>query len=309
MLNKKLSILESIFGDYYHVTQKNGNEYLFYCVFCKHHKRKLSFNIEKDTFKCWVCGKAGRSITRIIKQYGNDLQINEWLNLSDNINFSDLKEQSLYHDNNTISLPQEYISLATHKSNPLTLESKLYLKNRGLDFKDIVWWKIGVCLDGFYKDRIIIPSYNSEGNLDYFVARSYKKNMIPYLNPSLTKDIIFNELFIDFNKDLSIVEGIFDCIIAGNAVPLLGSLLKENSIIFKTIVNKCKKIYIALDPDAVNKEKEIIKLFLLYGLDVFKIRVKDYKDVGEMSKKEYNNRKLNAMHINKLNDVKMALEE
>ena len=37
-----------------------------------------------------------------------------------------------------------------------------------------------------------------------------------YYNPPVEKDFIFNELYLDWNKDITIVEGVFDAIVARN---------------------------------------------------------------------------------------------
>ena len=60
---------------------------------------------------------------------------------------------------------------------------------------DIVWWKIGYCPDGDYKQRIIIPSFDMKGNLNYFIARSYTSGeWQKYKNPPAEKDFIFKAL-------------------------------------------------------------------------------------------------------------------
>ena len=100
----------------------------------------------------------------------------------------------------------------------------------------------------------------------------------------MKRTFIFNELFLDWGKDITIVEGIFDAVKATNAIPLLGSTLRENSYIFQKIVEKCEKIYIALDADAKRKEDKIIKLFMSYGVDVYRVNTDGYEDVGEMNK-------------------------
>ena len=54
------------------------------------------------------------------------------------------------------------------------------------------------------------------------------------MNPEASRDIVFNQLYLDFDEDLTIVEGVFDAIIAGpNAVPILGSTLNEDSALRK----------------------------------------------------------------------------
>jgi hypothetical protein len=306
LLGKKLKILEEAFGDYRRTATKGGEEFLFHCPKCKHHKKKLSFNIDKDCFKCWICLWSGKSIFRALKNYGNSKQILLWSELSGNIDFSSLAEEKLAEEEN-ISIPAEYISLATHKPNPMAAQASIYLKKRGITFDDVVRWKIGACIEGKYKGRIIIPSFGMDGKCNYFIARTYDKHPITYLNPPSVKDILFNELYIDWKKDVTITEGVFDAIVAGNSIPILGSSLREESHIFQKIALNTNKIYIALDPDAEKKENSIIKKFLSYGVSVFKIEVKPYKDIGCMTKGIFQDRKDNAIEISTANQIEMAL--
>ncbi len=307
MLEKKLKILEEVFGDYTSTNTRKGKEYLFYCPKCKHHKKKLSFNIEKNYFKCWICLWSSKSIFWAIKTFGNYEQVNDWNILNGIIDFSTISSEN--EPEIKISLPDEYISLATHKPSPLTLNARLYLKNRGITFQDILWWKMGVCLEGKYKNRIIIPSFGLDGKCNFFVARSFDDHPIPYLNPPLNKDIIFNELFIDWNKEIILTEGVFDGIVAHNFIPLLGSSIREESNLFQKIVSRCPKLFIALDPDASEKEKDIINTFLMYGTQIFKIPIKPFKDLGSMSRKQFKDRKDQAVEITKDNQIEILLRE
>ena len=54
----------------------------------------------------------------------------------------------------------------------------------------------------------------------------------------------------------------------------------------------------ALDPDAEKKSLEIIKNFLTYDVELYKVDVYPYKDVGEMSRKEFKERKKKATRMN-----------
>ena len=53
----------------------------------------------------------------------------------------------------------------------------------------------------------------------------------------------------------------------------------------------------ALDPDAEKKAMILIKKLLLYGIEVYKIDISGYKDVGEMSKEVFLERKTSARQI------------
>lgn len=293
---EKISILKSIFGRSY----KSGEEYLFFCKKCNHEKRKLSINIEKDVWKCWICDYRGTNLTRLVKRYGTFLQRQEWEKYVDVLDLSfsleDLFKTKEEEEEQEVllELPKEFISLA-NKNLPMTSVDPLnYLRNRGVTKKDILKWKIGYCNRGEYEGRVIIPSFNDEGDINYFIARSYGKSWPPYKNPNVSKDIIFNQLYVDFKNDLVLVEGVFDAINAMNAVPILGSSLREDSKLFQEIVKWDTTVYVALDPDAEKKTIALIKNLMLYGVEVYKIDVTGYKDIGEMPKEEFKKRKENS---------------
>lgn len=295
---EKLKIFVDILGNYI----KSGEEYLFYCKKCGHSKKKLSVNIEKNAFKCWICEYKGTNLSRLVKHYGSFLQRQEWekyANVVDlSVSLEDLfGEQEEQQIQTTISLPKEFVSLTSKNLPYSALEAKRYLHGRGVTDADILKWKIGYCKKGEYKNRIIVPSFNEEGKVNYFIARNYAKEWPNYKNPNVSKDIIFNQLYLDFKNDMVLVEGVFDAVKAENAVPLLGSSLREDSKLFQEIVRCDTTVYIALDPDAERKAMRLIKSLLLYGIEVYKVNISGYKDVGEMTRQEFLKRKKEASLI------------
>ena len=50
-------------------------------------------------------------------------------------------------------------------------------------------------------------------------------------------------------------------------------------------------MFLALDPDVEKKSAKMIKKMLTYGVEVAKIEIKPYSDVGEMTKEEFQRRK------------------
>ena len=295
---QKIRILSSIFGD----CSYSGKEILFYCPSCKHHKKKLSISVDKDKFKCWICDFAGNSLRRLVRRYGNNSQKQEWYKIDDRVDLSgdldfDLFEKHQQQESK-IDLPVEFVSLC----NKDTLVNSIpigYLKKRGIDKQDILKWKIGYCSRGEHEGRIVVPSFNKKGEPNFFISRRYMESVFPkFKNPAVSKDIIFNELYLDFDEDLIITEGVFDAIKAGdNAVPILGSTMSERSRLFQKIVQYDSTVYMALDPDAEEKENKIIESLLKYGIEVYKIDVAPYKDVGEMSKEEFQKRKKDAQLV------------
>jgi len=288
MREDKIRILKEIL-DY---AFSNQDENLFFCPFCKHHKPKLSVNIEKDVFKCWICDTYGKNIFFIIKRFGNHRQVDQWSVIDGREDLCDFesiffgKEQGKLEQ--IVHLPDEFISL-TKKKLPLSaIQASNYLIKRGITQEDILKWKIGYCVTGEYQNRIIIPSFNERGNINYFISRTYTNDWMRYKNPPVSRDITFNELSIDWREDVIIVEGVFDAIKAGNAIPILGSTIREKSNLFQKIVEHSPRLFFALDADAEKKSISIMRKFINYGLQVYKVKVPEDKDVGDMSKEEFN---------------------
>ena len=303
---KKTKILKQALNYAY----SNKGEHLFYCPFCNHHKPKLSINIEKNVFKCWVCDTRGRDNYYLVKRFGNFNQQQEWLQFTNQTDINDFEiifSGSVQKEfvEQIIELPEEYKSLVNNNSLSYTLPLN-YLKKRGIKEDDILKWRIGYCSSGEYAGRVIIPSFNENGNVNYFVARSCRDQFPRYKNPPVSRNISFNELSIDWSDDIVIVEGVFDAIKAYNSIPLLGSTLREDSALFQKIVQHNPKVYVALDRDAEKKASILIQKLLSYGIEVYKIQIPENKDVGDMSKEEFNNYKLNSNHINNLNFIEIS---
>jgi hypothetical protein len=62
----------------------------------------------------------------------------------------------------------------------------------------------------------------------------------------------------------------------------------------KKVVEHDTPVYIALDPDVEAKAMRLIKKMLTLDIEVYKIDITPYADVGEMTKKQFNIRKQNA---------------
>ena len=210
-------------------------------------------------------------------------------------------------DKTKVELPEEFTSLCTGSIPATGIYALRYLQKRGVTKADILKWKIGYCFSGEYRNRIIIPSFDDDGDCSYFIARSYTGDSYKYKNPRASKDIVFNDLFIDWNQDLVLVEGVFDALVAGNAVPILGSTLRSGSDLLRKIVRNDTPIYVALDPDAAKKERRIIEMLLRYDIELYKIDVSGYEDIGSMPRDVFIERKNNAAFIDRDNYLLLNL--
>lgn len=302
MLEKKEQILTEVLGDY----SRSGNELLFYCSECGFHKKKLSVNLSKNCWKCWFCDFRGKNIYFLIRKYGNFTQKARWRSVAGIIDQSEIDLnffEEVVEDSKPIDLPEEFKTLTKKEHTPPDYPAVSYLVNRGITKEDMIWWKMGYCGEGQYTGRIIIPSFDLRGDINFFIARNYINKWKSYLNPPAPHNFIFNELYLDWSEPVTIVEGVFDAIKTGNAIPLLGSTLREDSYVLKRLVEETDRVYLGLDPDASiargdkSKEQKIVEILRKYGLEVHKLPIDGYKDLGEMKKEQVTELKRNAVTI------------
>lgn len=289
MTNNALTFLiDSILGK--GKSTSKGNR-AYQCPECKHYKLKLEINLEEtsphfQSYQCWVCGFKGKKLITLFKKIGVDFDKINQLKL---LIKTDVKQVEII-DNKKVILPKEFISLINPPINNLTAKRALsYLKNRGLTKEDIIKYNIGYCEFGKFTNMIIIPSYDVNGNLNYFTARNFDKNSpIKYKNPDITRDIIGLELFINWNVPIILCEGMFDAItIKRNAIPLLGKTIQKN--LMKKIINSTvQKIYIALDKDAIKQALNFCEILINEGKEVYLVDIND-KDPSEMGFEKFTN--------------------
>jgi DNA primase len=278
--NTVISTLTSTLG--VHSTLR-GNELAFYCPFCHHHKQKLQVNTETQKWHCWTCNSGGKKLTSLLRKLDVDKKtISVIREIYGDSNYNPKTEDS---DTKVfISLPKEYISLATEPKgfNPEYKHAMHYLTQRGIGMAEIVKYNIGYCKDGLYARRVIIPSYNSDGSLNYFISRSYYQDeKMKYKNPPISKNIICLDSQINWKEPIILCEGVFDAItIRRNAIPLLGKF-PSKTLVEKIFMNGVSDIVISLDNDAINEALKVSDYFRKQGINVKLMMLKD-KDAAEM---------------------------
>jgi len=220
-----------------------------------------------------VCGLKGKSLLTLFKKLNVESKVTDELNLilgnTSTTVFSSISTK--------LVLPKEFKSLSTLKSSDITGKHALsYLKKRGITELDILKYNIGYCENGIYANRIIIPSYDAQGILNYFTGRTFdKNNNYKYKNPSVSRDIIPFELFINWNLPIVLCEGPMDALaIKRNAIPLLGKTI-SNSLMKKIICSSVDKIYIALDKDAIKEALKFCEKLMNEGKEVYLVELND----------------------------------
>jgi hypothetical protein len=270
-----------------HSTARNNQAYK--CPFCNHHKPKLEINFSENTkgenpWHCWVCNKKGKKLATLFKQVGAP---SEKLSELSSLVKSNIPLGDAITETRKISLPKEFKPLHSISPNDVTGKHALkYLKSRGLTKEDILRYNIGYCESGRYASMVIIPSYDENGELNYFVSRSFISSN--KLNPSVSKDIIGFEFFVNWHSPIVLCEGAFDAIsIKRNAVPLFGKIISKK-LMKKLVTSAVEKVYIALDKDAIKDALEHCKTLMDFGKKVYLVEMQD-KDPNELGFKNFTN--------------------
>ncbi len=285
------SILEGFLGDSRKHNEDSG-QISFDCPACSMEKGmpegdgkgNLEINYDRDVFKCWVCKDThymSGSIIKLIKKYGNDKNLRDYKLFKPEAFLSnDDKKQIQVH------LPEGFRPLK--ECNPKDFKYNLameYLRSRRITDEIIEKFNIGYTTRGTYFNRIIIPSYDSDGILNYFIARWFDKayTKLRYINPEAEKqEIVFNEGKVNWDSTIHLVEGVTDHIVVPNSIPLLGKYMDEK--LLDMLHDKAKaNIVIFLDGDAV-EDAIILYKKLNFGKLKGRIRIAIVSEIFDPSK-------------------------
>lgn len=279
---KLLQLLESVLGK---GKPTSGDNIAFFSPFVSHYKPKLEINIQtnhngENVWHCWISDKKGRSIATLFRQL--NLPKEKFEQLSKIIETSKYRNVKIEDVKITLQLPEEYRALWIKKNTPDYKNAIHYLTNRGITAFDILKYRIGYCEQGEYSGKIIIPSYDADGQLNYFVSRAYyQADTQKHKNPKISKDIIGFDLTINWSQPIVLCEGAFDAIaVKRNAIPLFGKIIQP-ALQRKIIEKRVRDIYICLDADALRKAIQIAERFMAEGLNVYFIELQD-KDAADL---------------------------
>lgn len=308
MFSEIYKILVSILGESKQGGyDRNNEQYQFNCPCCADNNGGIvdgKFNLEVLLsykglkYNCWKCGEhdgTRGSISKLIKKYGSQSDYTNFINIMKSVYTSllydiDYFSKFVKQENEVeISLPKTFrkINLSEIKDNRLIK----YLNKRRITQDIIDKFNIGFTsnYDDFtLRNRIIIPSYDRYGFLNFFVGRDFTgKNKMKYCNSKIPKDnIIFQEELINWDADIVLCEGAIDVLYLNNSISLLGKVLSKDSALYKSILNRSNaKVIICLDADTdIDEVKKIYKILSVGRLKgkIYYIRLTDKKDFGEV---------------------------
>lgn len=273
-------------------------------------KKNLEVSFEKGKFHCWCHDYAG-NLSRLIKKWGSNELVTEYFSIINTIKEAKYYDLELFKDNgedlgyySTLKLPLSFkkIDLKTcHKQKLIDYLNERKITQDIIDFYNIGYttWDEEKWQD---RDRIIIPSYNSEGDLNYWIGRDFINekgdnvsspwncHKVKYKNCDADKNkIVFQESKIQWNNDIILVEGGLDCLYYPNSIALLGKVLKKENEIYKQLYEKANgNIIICLDGDTkIVETKRIYNLLNVGRLrnKIWYVRLETdelpWKDFGE----------------------------
>jgi DNA primase len=245
-----VELLEEVLGDH-GLHYPNRGQISFNCPVCDdgRNKHNLEVNYIDNVYKCWACGDSENThgpLGRIFDKYGNRKQKKLYNVFKPETVVKREKKKK------TLKLPESFTLFKDSSTvYPVRRQAMNYLKSRGITDEMIDKFGIGFCDKGDHAGRIVIPSYDKKGELNYYIARSWNPmSRAKYKNPEAEKDkIIFWENLIDWKKDIYLVEGAFDGLFLDNPIPMLGKHMSE--LLFETIYKNAKaNVIICLDGDA-----------------------------------------------------------
>lgn len=288
-----LSILKKILGS--PKRELDISEFEFNCktrtCINDHDKFNLAYNANENLFHCWKCKYSG-TVHKIAEDYGSKEDVNRLYSLVPKKKFTGgSKKKTVYNEMLTCSLPEDYKPL-WKKSNSKYYKSAVFYATgnrkgqRGLSWETIKKYQIGYTENaGNRKYRLIIPSFNAFGQINYYVARAYYDFIKPsYLGPPkeevAASEIIFNIKNINFDIPIFLVEGVFDMFHLYNSIPLLGKEI--NPILLKKLIKHKSRVVLCLDEDALSDSIKIYNELSSYGLDVYFVEIQG--DIDEFAK-------------------------
>lgn len=291
-VTEKVKFIQSVFGT--GRLAHNSQNFDVRCPICDpkdRSKLKLSIHVADDRTHCWVCGFKARTLAPLVRRFGTPSQLAEY---RDRFMPEQERHRTWLDDGDVeakpLELPPGFKLLATASlRDPDVLAARKYLAARQVTERDLWYFKLGISPDPRWRRRVVMPSFDATGALNYFTARAIDARQRPkYDAPEVDKlPIVFNELNLDWTKELVVCEGPFDLMkCPDNSVPLLGSDINEEGLLFNRIIANGTPVALALDADMLTrKTPRHARKLAEYDVAVRIVRLEG--DPGNMSKGDF----------------------
>ena len=328
-IQRKANIVD-IIRDYVPLTQR-GKNYFGICPFHDDHNPSMSVSPEKGVYKCFVCGNAG-NVFNFVMEYEKVSFYEAVKIVADKIGVSIDISTSKKENTKKSPLYDIYnIAYKFYQNNLNTVygkDAKKYLLNRKIDEDVIKNFNIGLSLSdselcnalkakGFkdddivssgvavqngnsiydiYKNRIMFPLYDLEGNVVGFSGRIYnQKSESKYINTKETEIFKKGELLYNYHiakkearkeKNIIVVEGFMDVIRLStigivNVVATMGTAVTKYQL--NLIQKLASNITLMFDGDKAGEKATNAFIELANGNDsnIKVVRLEDNLDPDE----------------------------
>jgi hypothetical protein len=268
---------------------RKGINAAFRCPECGGSKKqKFIVRIDTGQYHCWVCDARGASVAKVLRKLSPEAAARwEGVTGSHQRRFIDEVVEAP-----KVEIPMGFKLLAESldSRDPDVRDCLDYVSSRGLGIREMWYFRLGYVKRGRLSRRVIMPSFDAEGSINYWTARTIDDRTIgKYINPSIPRgEFIFNELNLDWRREITLVEGPFDLTKCdSNATAILGSNISRKSALFQAIARNRTPIVLALDSDMPEKQHKWAKALSEFDVQVRVLNLNGHKDVGEMSKQEF----------------------
>lgn len=328
-IQRKANIVD-IIRDYVPLTQR-GKNYFGICPFHDDHNPSMSVSPEKGVYKCFVCGNAG-NVFNFVMEYDKVSFYEAVKIVADKIGVSIDISTSKKENTKKSPLYDIYnIAYKFYQNNLNTVygkDAKKYLLNRKIDEDVIKNFNIGLSLSdselcnalkakGFkdddivssgvavqngnniydiYKNRIMFPLYDLEGNVVGFSGRIYnQKSESKYINTKETEIFKKGELLYNYHiakkearkeKNIIVVEGFMD-VIRLSTIGIVNVVASMGTAVTKYQLNLIQKlapnITLMFDGDKAGEKATNAFIELANGNDsnIKVVRLEDNLDPDE----------------------------
>lgn len=354
-IQRKANIVD-IIRDYVPLTQR-GKNYFGICPFHDDHNPSMSVSPEKGVYKCFVCGNAGNVFNFVmefekVSFYESVKIVADKIGVSIDISTSkkeNTKKSPLYDIYN--------IAYKFYQNNLNTVygkDAKKYLLNRKIDEDVIKNFNIGLSLSdselcnalkakGFkdddivssgvavqngnniydiYKNRIMFPLYDLEGNVVGFSGRIYnQKSESKYINTKETEIFKKGELLYNYHiakkearkeKNIIVVEGFMD-VIRLSTIGIVNVVATMGTAVTKYQLNLIQKlapnITLMFDGDKAGEKATNAFIELANGNDsnIKVVRLEDNLDPDEYILTKVKDKMIyNLSHAQSVYDYKLS---
>jgi len=261
------------------------------CPSAKQGKAKLWVNTDADRFNCWVCGFHGGSLAPLMRS--GSTEQSEYLNERTTGQSAKAVEVEKSRCN---SLPPNF-TLFGLGSSLVEAPYHRYLSDRGVTDHTVGLYRIGYADIGDMAGRVIVPSFDAFGVINFWSARTIWHDTKPtYKLPQSSKDIVSNEHMVDWTKPVFLVEGIFDEIAVGpQAISLYGKFMQP-LLAQRLVERRPPMVYVCLDSDARVEAMSLMRRLVGYDLPCALVDLPG-KDPGSMGFDEVMRAAGSAKHV------------